>query len=159
MHPRHGACLRSASLLKIAISRFSASTDRVLRIGAKTVFCQHRSKLSAGGSRTWSIDGGIRVLADIPVQLRCRTGKFVDAHLVNLSISDALIRTEMMLPPLTPLEVKLKDCIVPSFVVRIANDGIGIEWFERSPRMFAIALLAEFMTAKEPPAPIEEATA
>ncbi len=97
---------------------------------------------------------GARVLANIPVRLRCRGCNFVDAHLVNISLSGALIRTEMALTLFAPLEIELQGCTVPSFVVRVQTDGIGAEWSGRLPRILETALLAQPTSFHMAPAPV-----
>ncbi len=97
---------------------------------------------------------GTRVLVDIPVRLRCRRGHFVDAHLVNISLSGAFIRTEVALTRFAPLEIELKGCTVPSFVARVHSDGIGAEWSGRLPRTLENALLAHPLTTNRAPAPV-----
>jgi len=95
---------------------------------------------------------GTRASVDIPVRLRCRASNFMDARLVNISLSGALIRTEMVLAPFAPVDVSLNDCTVPSFVVRVESDGIGVEWFHRLPRIPELALLARPVTVNLAPA-------
>ncbi len=106
---------------------------------------------------------GTRTSVDIPVRLRCRANNFMDARLVNISLSGALIRTAMALAPFAPVDINLNECTVPSFVVRMESDGIGIEWSNRLPRILEFALLAGPVTANLAPAPalvnIDEAAA
>jgi hypothetical protein len=78
----------------------------------------------------------------------------VDAHLVNISLSGALIRTEMSLTRFAPLEIELSGCSVPAFVVRVQTDGIGVEWSGRLPRILENALLAQPAASNMAPAPI-----
>jgi hypothetical protein len=82
-------------------------------------------------------------LAGIPVRLRCRGCDFVDAQLVNISLSGALIRTETALTRFAPLEIELHGLVVPSFVVRVQSDGVGVEWYGRLPRVLQMAFLAQ----------------
>ena len=106
---------------------------------------------------------GTRTSVDIPVRLRCRASNFMDARLVNISLSGALIRTEMVLAPFAPVDITLNECTVPSFVVRMGSAGIGVEWSDRLPRILEIALFAGSVTASLAPAPalviIDEAAA
>jgi hypothetical protein len=97
---------------------------------------------------------GARVLVCIPVRIRCRNGNFVDAHLVDISISGALIRTAMALTRFAPLEIELKGCTVPAFVVRVLSDGIGAEWSGRLPHILENALLEQPMTSNMAPASV-----
>lgn len=86
---------------------------------------------------------GARVSVDIPIRLRCRSGHFVDAHLVNISSSGGLIRTEMALTRFAPLEIELKGHTILSFVVRVQSDGIGVEWSGRLPQVLENTLIEQ----------------
>jgi hypothetical protein len=85
----------------------------------------------------------------------------VDAHLVNISSSGGLIRTEMALTRFAPLEIELKGHTVLSFVARVQNDGIGVEWSGRLPQVLENALIEQPMTSNMAPAPgiIDDAVA
>jgi hypothetical protein len=96
---------------------------------------------------------GTRASVDIPVRFRCRASNFLNARLINISLSGALIRTEMVLAPFAPVDVDLNGCTVPSFVVRVESDGIGIQWSDRLPRILEFALLARPVTVNLAPAP------
>jgi hypothetical protein len=93
---------------------------------------------------------GARVTVDMPVRVRCRSGKFVDAHLVNISRSGALIHTEMTLARFAPVEIELQGCSVLSYVVRLLSDGVGVEWSGPLPRILENALLARSVTTSPP---------
>ncbi len=80
----------------------------------------------------------------------------MDGHLVNISLSGAFIRTQMVLARFAPLEVELMGCIIPSFVVRVLSDGIGTEWSGRLPRILESALLAQPMTSNIEPSDTNE---
>ncbi len=89
---------------------------------------------------------GARIVVDIPVRFRCRSGDFVDAHMVNISLSGAFIRTERALTRHAPLEIELGGCVIPSFVVRVQKDGIGAEWSSGLPEGIENALLESPMS-------------
>lgn len=98
---------------------------------------------------------GVRVLVDIPVRLRCRGSNCVGA-IINISLSGAFIRMEKALNRFAPLEIELEGlegCTVPSFVVRVQSDGVGVEWAGRLPRMLMTALLERSLSSNAAPAP------
>jgi hypothetical protein len=79
---------------------------------------------------------GKRAPVDVAVTLRLASGALERARIVNLSLSGALVRTEVPLPLYSRVLVKLaaKDSFagspqaVSALVVREALGGVGLEW-------------------------------
>lgn len=83
---------------------------------------------------------GKRSLVDIPVTLHLGSGTAVNARMTNVSLSGALLQTEVRVPVFSQALVELELCdprphteFVPGYVVREAVDGVGLEWNEFSP--------------------------
>jgi hypothetical protein len=120
----------------------------------EAVCCQDRAQGSCWSEPNMEHRWGIRIAVDIPVRFRCRSGHFVHAHLVDISLSGALIRTKMALARDAPLEIEVKGSTISSFVVRVQEGGIGVEWSSRLPGGIERALLESPLTRdRGPPSP------
>jgi len=83
---------------------------------------------------------GGRVSVDLPVRLQRRGGDLVNGRIVNISRSGALIRTSLPLTSLAFVDIHLEGQIVASFVTRVEDHDIGVEWCNSLPAIDAIAL-------------------
>jgi hypothetical protein len=52
----------------------------------------------------------------------------------DASLSGAFVNTRLQVPAWTNIELELVGVRIAAFVVRVASDGIGIEWSEFAPR-------------------------
>src|SRR5271157_2411766 len=86
---------------------------------------------------------GKRVSVDIPVRLRCRASAVVEARIVNISRSGALIRTNLPLTVMARVDIYLNEDAISSFVTRVESSGIGVEWCESSSEILGTVLRAQ----------------
>jgi hypothetical protein len=56
------------------------------------------------------------------------------ARVNELSLSGALVRTELKLPKLSRIDVDFGLAKVPAFVIRSLPHGLAIEWGQRAPK-------------------------
>ena len=84
---------------------------------------------------------GRRFPLNAAVKLRLRTGAVVAGRIANASISGAFVNAASGLPIYTYVLLDLDsdgarqsgpECI-PAYVVRVALDGVGLEWGEFAP--------------------------
>ncbi|HXR52701.1 MAG TPA: hypothetical protein VN762_11230 [Steroidobacteraceae bacterium] len=85
---------------------------------------------------------GTRVALDIPADLRTPEGIAIPAWVRNASLSGAFVETGIGFPVLSQLS--LRPLVgggewLDALVVRVASDGLGIEWLE--PGLHAVASL------------------
>jgi len=85
---------------------------------------------------------GKRIPTDIAVRLRCPTGNEFDGRIVNISGSGALISVRCPLNLLLRIDIDLAGRSIPSFVSRVATDGVGVEWCLPSRDLLRIAARA-----------------
>jgi PilZ domain len=52
----------------------------------------------------------------------------------DASLSGAFVHTRLQVPAWTNVELEIDGVRIAAFVVRVAGDGIGIEWTEFAPR-------------------------
>lgn len=95
---------------------------------------------------------GRRARVDMGITLHPGFGKVARGRLANVSLSGALVRTDMRLPTFTRVLVELPSqdsslesadgapALLPAYVVREASDGFGVEWTEFSPPAIAALL-------------------
>ena len=84
---------------------------------------------------------GKRSALDVGVRLRLGSGVVDMGRLVNASLSGAFVRTGYCLPAFTRVVVELDSGAarqsapqrIPAYVVRVATDGLGLEWSEFAP--------------------------
>jgi hypothetical protein len=94
------------------------------------------SSSSLAASRHMEHRWGERFAIECRAQLILYDGAVGEGRLLNASISGALIATGVRLAPLTPLSVMLSTgngahrstIELPACVVRIAREGIAVEW-------------------------------
>ena len=76
---------------------------------------------------------GERMPARATVRVHCAkwdaAGQIRDA-----SLSGAFVHTRLQVAAWTHVEVELSGARIAAFVVRVATDGLGIEWSEFAPR-------------------------
>jgi hypothetical protein len=106
---------------------------------------------------------GRRARVDMGITLHPGSGSVALGRLANVSLSGALVRTDMRLPTFTRVVVELPSqgaghqandrapAMLSAYVVREAPDGIGVEWTEFSPP--AVAALLYRAAASQPHAP------
>ncbi len=90
---------------------------------------------------------GERVPLDCPTQLVLVDGTLVEGRVRNASISGALIETAQRVPVYTPLSVRLltagrRNLELPACVVRVAREGVAVEWRDMAVPTL-VALLRE----------------
>jgi hypothetical protein len=91
---------------------------------------------------------GKRSALDIGVRLRLSSGAVDTGRLVNASLSGAFALTRHCLPGFTRVVVELDSGAarqsapqrIPAYVVRVASDGLGLEWSEFAPPAIATLL-------------------
>jgi hypothetical protein len=85
---------------------------------------------------------GARTSVNLDVRLVCQPGAIAPGWLTDVSISGAFVRTELMVPPMSPVRIVVVDRLpsghrsmdLPAYVVRRERDGLGIEWWKLSPK-------------------------
>ena len=78
---------------------------------------------------------GHRLQVDLPVLLRRRDQRSGEGRLNEASVSGALLRTDLKLRDLTPIEVLIDGESVTASVIRHTSEGaIALEWSELAPR-------------------------
>ena len=85
---------------------------------------------------------GTRVTLDVPADLRTPDGMSIPAWVHNASLSGAFVETGVGFPVLSRLSVRALvggGAWLDAVVVRVANDGLGIEWLE--PGLHSVAAL------------------
>jgi hypothetical protein len=101
-------------------------------------------EMGTGMEHRW----GKRSALDIGVRLRLGSGAVDTGRLVNASLSGAFVRTGHCLPAFTRVVVELESGAArqsapqrtPAYVVRVAPDGLGLEWSEFAPPTIATLL-------------------
>jgi hypothetical protein len=102
---------------------------------------------------------GKRTSLNMPVMLNAGLGAFARGRIVNVSLSGALVRTELQLPLLVRITLELKhgattdaSRLVQGCVVRHSAGGLGLEWTEFSPPAVADLLrrIATATAGREP---------
>jgi hypothetical protein len=101
-------------------------------------------EMGTGMEHRW----GKRSAFDIGVRLRLGSGAVDTGRLVNASLSGAFVRTGHCLPAFTRVVVELDSGAarqsppqrIPAYVVRVAPDGVGLEWSEFAPPAIATLL-------------------
>jgi hypothetical protein len=83
---------------------------------------------------------GNRISVDVPVRLRHRGGDAGEGRVVDISQSGAFIRTKVVFGDLARVDVQFDGRVVPSYVTRVASNGVGVEWCESLPGISASAL-------------------
>ena len=83
---------------------------------------------------------GKRSSVDIPVVLHAGSGSRIRGRMANLSLSGALVLTDVRLPVFSQVMLELEGLWsnaemppIAAYVARAANGGIGLEWDEFSP--------------------------
>jgi len=85
---------------------------------------------------------GNRVVLDEPVTVKRDGDTLGTAHLCELSLSGAFLKTDWTLPQLSRLHLEMpcssarhrsRTTSVEAFVVRHCPDGVGVEWCEFAP--------------------------
>jgi PilZ domain len=56
-------------------------------------------------------------------------------YLKDASLSGAFVHTRLLVAPWTQVELELLGIRIVAYVVRVAPDGLGIEWTEFAPRV------------------------
>jgi hypothetical protein len=96
---------------------------------------------------------GERFTVDLPVRLRSGHRLIGAGRLRNLSISGALVQTELRLTALAPIDVEVRVGssreMLEAFVTRQDEGALGIEWLEVGPAV--VALVASFVGALAAP--------
>ena len=85
---------------------------------------------------------GTRVDLDVPADLLTPDGLSIPAWVRNASLSGAFVETGVGFPVLSRLSLRPLVGVntwLDACVVRVANDGLGIEWLE--PGLHAVASL------------------
>ena len=85
---------------------------------------------------------GVRVDLDVPADLLTPEGLSIPAWVRNASLSGAFVETGIGFPVLSRLALRPLvggGAWLDACVVRVANDGLGIEWLE--PGLHAVASL------------------
>ncbi|HZF24659.1 MAG TPA: PilZ domain-containing protein [Steroidobacteraceae bacterium] len=96
----------------------------------------HRATNSA--PRTPALHGrmehrwGERIATRAAVRLHCAKWDAA-GHLKDASLSGAFVHTRLQVPAWTQIEVELSEVRIAAYVVRVAADGLGIEWSEFAP--------------------------
>ena len=76
---------------------------------------------------------GERIPVRASVRVHCAkwdaAGQIRDA-----SLSGAFVHTRLQVTPWTHVELELSGARIAAFVVRVAADGLGVEWSEFAPR-------------------------
>ncbi len=91
---------------------------------------------------------GRRSAANVAVTLHSGAGSAVRGRIVNVSLSGALVSTDVRLPAFTQLIVELESPrpsdspveAISAFVVRDSPRGVALEWTEFSPPAIAALL-------------------
>ena len=102
-------------------------------------------EMGTGMEHRW----GKRSALDIGVRLRLGSGAVDTGRLTNTSLSGAFVCTSRCFSAFTRVVVELDSGAarqsapqgIPAYVVRVAPDGLGLEWSEFAPPAIA-ALLA-----------------
>jgi hypothetical protein len=85
---------------------------------------------------------GERIAVDIPIKLAVRPYSVRSAHLMNLSLSGAYIKTGFDMRLLAriqvvielPLRFKHATPVISAYIARKLLDGCGVEWCEFAPQ-------------------------
>jgi hypothetical protein len=82
---------------------------------------------------------GTRIPVDIPVRLVAPRWTALEGQVVNLSSTGALITIGHRVRLLSRLDVLIlpahaQTVVVPAYVIRQGNEGIGVEWCDYAPR-------------------------
>ena len=101
---------------------------------------------------------GERIQVDIPVRLAAHPFAVRDGHIIDLSVSGALILTELHARLMARVQVSI---VAPgvkhdaptlaAYVARVYKSGIGIEWCEFAPKVIGALLRA---TVERPFSPL-----
>jgi hypothetical protein len=91
---------------------------------------------------------GKRSTLDIGVRLHLGSGVVDTGRIANASLSGALVRTTRRLPAFTRVVVEFErgssrqsaQRRAPAYVVRMASEGLGLEWYEFAPPAVAALL-------------------
>jgi PilZ domain len=89
---------------------------------------------------------GHRMNADMAVRLVAAPAAVGAGRLINVSVTGAFVRTNLALAPLAQVHVELADIHAPlprsvrlaAYVVRSTKLGIGLEWSDPGPCVFAL---------------------
>jgi hypothetical protein len=97
--------------------------------------CQGHKDFAQGNSHSVEHRWGNRLQVDLPVLLRRRDHGTGEGLLIEASVSGALIRTDLKLSDLTPVEIRIDGESVAVNVIRHTTEGaIALEWSELAPR-------------------------
>jgi hypothetical protein len=77
---------------------------------------------------------GRRIACGAAARLDAGAGIVGVGRLRDVSLSGAFIETALELPLLARVSVAVRDTYVAASVVRIVDDGCGVEWCETAPR-------------------------
>lgn len=101
---------------------------------------------------------GTRVALDVPADIRTPDGMSIPAWVRNASLSGAFVETEVGFPVMS--QISLRPLVgggpwLDAFVIRVACNGLGLEW--REPGLHAVASLLA-LRRQDPafPAPVRQ---
>lgn len=77
---------------------------------------------------------GERFAVRAAVRLHCAKWDAA-GYLKDASLSGAFVHTRLLVAPWTQVEIELLGIRIDAYVVRVAPDGLGIEWTEFAPRV------------------------
>jgi PilZ domain len=101
---------------------------------------------------------GQRRRVQVPVELRLGTRRLGTGWTDNLSLSGAFVRIPACMPLWARVEVELLAAhsrgpsrpVIHAQVVRVAEDGVGVEWAEYAPDPIGILLAAPTTSPQRP---------
>lgn len=87
---------------------------------------------------------GRRYDVDLPVHLKAASPGALDTGcIINISLSGALIQTDLRLDPLTRVEVRFGLEWISGYVIRCGSSLVAVEWCHFAPREIAERLPAD----------------
>ena len=93
---------------------------------------------------------GSRKEISLPVALHRPDAEPVRARIENLSLSGAKLWTSAPLPRFARWEVRIGEHVVPAWIVRRIDHGVGVEWCDFAPPLIATILRASTGIQRRP---------
>ena len=102
---------------------------------------------------------GSRKELSLPVALHRPDAEPLRARIEDLSLSGAKLWIPAPLPRLARWEVRIGEHVVPAWIVRRTENGVGVEWCDFAPPVIATILRATAgMRRRRSSAPAETST-
>jgi hypothetical protein len=93
---------------------------------------------------------GSRKEISLPVALHRPDAEPLRARIEDLSLSGAKLWISAPLPRLARWDVRIGEHLVPAWIVRRTEGGVGVEWCDFAPPVIATILRASTATRRRP---------